>query len=200
MLQLNVLDHKDNLGQEEVNNMFYQSPFNYALLINEMNNNPEKALLFKAIEKLDDGFFDGHLLLNQLIQKSNIDALLVSALYSQENENENIFLKRHILTLEKLVELNHPLALYALGVYYDQGKFVLEDKNKAAHLFKLSSDLGIPQANFIYGVMLYYGTGGMDKDTEKALDLLNRAIAMNIQEAKEFLDYLNNPAENKNGR
>jgi len=170
--------------------MFYKSPFKYDLLINEINNNPEKELLFNAIEQLDNGLFDGHILLNQLIKKSNTDALLLSALYSIKNENENDFFQRHFSTLEKLTDLNHPLALYALGVYYDQGEFVLADKNKAAHLFKLSSNLGVPQANFIYGVMLYYGTGGMNKDTKKALDLLNYAALMNIQEAKEFLDYV----------
>ena len=39
-----------------------------------IQKNPESKLLLKSVEKLDDGYFNGHLLLDKLIKNSNVDA------------------------------------------------------------------------------------------------------------------------------
>ena len=170
--------------------MLYMAPFDDEILIEQLNSNGKKELLYKAIERFDNGFFDGHEILNKLISNNNLDALLLSSLYSKKDESESMFYKRHILTLEELAELNHPLGLYVLGVYYDTGQFVSENKNKAEELFKLSSELGLPQASFIYGIMLYYGTKNINPNKKEAVRLLKYAASKGIEDAKVFLDYL----------
>ena len=168
--------------------MYYQAPFNDDALDSIVVDNKEKNVLLRALVRLDQGDFGGHNLLDDLIDKSNSDALLLSSLYSKENESKDEFLKRHLRTLETLSELNHSLALYGLGVYYDRGELVHEDKLKAMQYFKKAAELGDPRSNFIYGIMLYYGTGGAKKNIHEALERLHVTVSKGVDDAKKFIE------------
>ena len=91
--------------------------------------------------------------------------------------------------------MNHPLALYGLGVYYDKGELLPEDKEKTIHFFKESANLQNPQSNFIYGIMLYYGAEGININTNEAFGRLEYAISMGMKEAEEFIKFINEVEE-----
>jgi len=170
--------------------MFYKSPFDDALLMKQVNISPDKDIFLKALELLDHGIFEGHKLLDELIANSNSDALVASALFSLETETKEEFDQRHIHLLINASEQNNPLALYSLGVYFDIGEFFQEDKKQAMKLFKQSAELNMPQAMYVYGVMIYYGTGGAIQDKKLALKYLNDAVSMDSEQAKDFLEFI----------
>jgi len=118
-------------------------------------------------------------------------ALVLAAIFSKSNESIDDFYERHFNNILKASEKQNSLALYSLGVYFDTGEFVEEDKEKAFFLFKASAELGMPQAQHIYGIMQYYGTGGAEQDVVLGLSMVERASKEGVQEAAEFLNYLN---------
>ena len=81
------------------------------------------------------------------------------------------------------------MAHYALGVYFDTGETVATvDKQAACDYFRRAAEGGVPQGMHVYGIMLYYGTGGAEKDESRGLSMVKSAADSGVEEAKEFLE------------
>lgn len=153
----------------------------------------EIALLVQAYSLFEeDDFLGGHKLIDKLVLQKEPLALVLSSTFSKNGENKDQFNERHIKLLQLAGFAKDPLALYSLGVYSDTGNFLELDKQVACKYFKESAELGMPQAKYIYGVMLYYGTGGADQDKERGLSMVKSSASAGVSESAEFLAYLNN--------
>jgi len=95
---------------------------------------------------------------------------------------------RHIRDLKISANSDEPLALYSLAVYYDQGKFLEEDKKSAQEFYCRAANAGNDLAKHIYGIMLYYGTETLEIDKELGLSFLNSSAENGVEDAKIFLD------------
>jgi len=111
-------------------------------------------------------------------------------MFSQENESEEKFISRSLSNLIVAAEQNNSIAQYAVGVYLDKGENLEQNKESAYLLFKSAAENGMPQAMYIYGVMLFYGTGGAELNKSKGVELINRAALGASNEAREFLEFV----------
>lgn len=130
-------------------------------------------------------------ILQPLINDENPEALYLFSMFSLPN-NETIedFEQRSVRLLTKAAAYEYPPAQYALGVYYDGGDLVKQDKMKAAMLFKSAAISGYSKAKLSYGLDLYYGSNGIPKDVDLGLDYIRKAAEAGIEEAVETLDDL----------
>jgi len=171
--------------------MYYCCPFKERYLVDEIQKSSQQYVLQESYNFFKDKDYESaYALLDGLIQKEDGLALVLASLFSRPGELEEDFYKRHFDNILKASEKENPLALYSLGVYFDTGEYVEEDKEKAFVLFKSAADLGMPQAKHIYGVMQYYGTGWAEKNMDSALIMIKQASKEGVAEATEFLDYI----------
>lgn len=172
--------------------MFFCCAFKDKLFLESIQNSSESDILSQAYKLFQkDNFVEGHKLIDDLVSQNHPLALVLSSMFSKDGENEDQFHNRHIELIKIAVSAKEPCALYSLGVYYDTGNFFELDKQKAFEYFKESAELKMPQAEHIYGIMLYYGTGGAMLDEERGLSMIKSAASAGVVEAVEFLDYLN---------
>jgi len=158
-------------------------------LLSEFKKRSNSKELLAAFRSLSSGYYDGHMIL-QPILKSDSYALLLSGLFSYDSELEEDFESRHLRSLFESAENGNGLALYSLGVYFDTGHFVEENKETAGELFKNAASLGVPPAMNIVGIMKYYGTGGEAKNTDQGLEMIKEASRLGVVEATEFLKFI----------
>jgi TPR repeat protein len=121
---------------------------------------------------------DAHRDLNRLVAKSHPLALILSASFGADGESEGEFFARHIEYIRRAAALKEPIAIHIMGVYFDLGNsdFAIdEDKGMACKCFREAAELGMPRSMGFYGVMLYYGTGGVKQDTNGGLNFLRAA-------------------------
>ncbi|MFK5976346.1 MAG: hypothetical protein QM493_07555 [Sulfurovum sp.] len=170
--------------------MYYKSVFKEKYLLQEIESNSNKKILIKSLKLLNSSSYKGHNLLFELIKSNDSTAIVLSSLFSQEYEDEKSFNDRHLKLLYKASKLENKLALYSLGVYLDTGEYITENKILAMEFFKKSAELGMPQSMTIYGIMLYYGTGGTEKDIVKGLTLIRQSASMYEDNAVDFLNYI----------
>lgn len=172
--------------------MFYKSPFNLEPFFNEIENDPNKDLLLDVLEKLEkDLFEEGQLLLKEIINTvdKSKNALVLSSLYSFEDESIKMFEKRHIESLKKAAEHKNPSALYGVGLYYDTGGCSLTyDSDVANDYFIESAKKGFASGMYIYGTMIYYSTKQVEKNQEQGLKMIKDAAAKGDSLAKKFLE------------
>lgn len=180
--------------------MYFSCPFKEEILVAYLRRSDESKALIDAYAHFgNDEFTKAHDILDGLISDGCALAMVLSCIFSKEDEEECDFYVRHIECLVRASKLKNPLALYSLGVYYDRGELLELDKSKACDYFRESANLGMPQAEHIYGVMLYYGTGGAQQDQAKGLRLVKSAAQGGIAEALEFLEYIDpSTLENEN--
>ncbi len=86
-------------------------------------------------------------------------------------------------TLEKKAAAGDADAQVALGMAYDQGKGVLQDRRKAAEWFGKAAEQGVAQAQFNLGTMYDYGVG-VKKNEAKALELFEKAAVQGLADAQ----------------
>jgi TPR repeat protein len=142
----------------------------------------------ESITLFDEGdFVSGHQILAPLLANHDHVAQVLFASFSLPEESWSDFEQRHVSCLVDAAESKNPFALYAMGVYYDTGQFVEYDQDKAFLHFKCAAELGIPHAKYIYGVMLFYGTGGANQDRDNALKLLREASDAGEEDATNIL-------------
>lgn len=169
--------------------MYFRCPFNEKFLsvAIEESGNKELKRAYEFFSK--DNPAAGHEKLKQLMGFPNFPslALVLSSLFSKIDESEDEFVARHILQLEEAAYVGDPFALYALGVYCDQEGVDDFAKEAASIYFKRSAEKCMPQAMYVYGVMLYYGTGGAMQDRSAGLNMINFAADSGVVEAREFL-------------
>jgi uncharacterized protein len=79
-----------------------------------------------------------------------------------------------------------PEALDYLAWFYDQGRYVPQDRPRAASLYRQAADRGQAHAQWRLGVMLDTGEG-VDEDPDEALVWLRRAVAQDHPEGHASL-------------
>lgn len=172
--------------------MYYCCAFNENFLIEQIEFSDETEVLQKALNLFDENKQDlGHSLLEKLIKEEHSLALVLSSMFSMKNETEEEFYVRHINFLNIAAVKKNSLALYSLGVYFDKGEFVEENRHKAFEYFKEAAELGMPSSKLIYGIMLFYGTGGAKQNEKEGLLLIKSAADSNVDEAMDFLKHIN---------
>ncbi|MFV0477815.1 MAG: tetratricopeptide repeat protein [Parahaliea sp.] len=130
-------------------------------------------------------------ILQPLIDEENPEAMYLFSMFSVLNdESIEDFEQRSVRLLTKAAACEYPPAQYALGVYYDGGGLVEQDKLKAAMLFKAAAINGYSKAQLGYGLDLFYGSNGIQKNVELGLNYIRRAADAGIEEAVKTLDEL----------
>ncbi len=84
--------------------------------------------------------------------------------------------------LSKGVELNHPIALFVLGVMYSKGEGVEQDVEKAFSYYERAAKMNHPTAIYNVGVMYFRGKG-VERDREKAAFYYERVANMGDSDA-----------------
>lgn len=171
--------------------MEYYCAFNEIYLRDQIASSDESRPLEHAYECFERGDFPhGHQTLSDLVKRNHPLALVLASMFSNRGESEDQFRARHLAQLEASADRGNSLALYSLGVYRDTGEMLEQDKKLAFAYFKKAAEMGMPQAMHIYGVMLYYGTGGAEKNQERGFAMVQSAARSEVAEAKEFLLFL----------
>ncbi|UTW46343.1 sel1 repeat family protein [bacterium SCSIO 12696] len=130
-------------------------------------------------------------ILQPLINDENPEALYLFSMFGLSNgESIEEFEKRSVRLLTKAAGFEYPPAQYALGVYYDGGDLVEQDKLKAAMLFKAAAINGHSKAQLSYGLDLFYGSNGVKKDHILGLKYIQKAAEAGVEEAAEVLSEL----------
>ena len=178
--------------------MQFYSVLSEDVLVNAIKLDCFSEQLSLALRKFDAGeTYEAHSLCDQLKGKTTL-AIMLSALFSKDNESESDFLNRHITSIQLAAEKGNSLAQYSMGVYYETGELVEQNQTYAEACYKNAAEQGMPLACYIYGTMLYYAhnTENVPLDPITGLKLLNIAAENGIQEAKSLLDSI----KNKRGR
>ena len=90
---------------------------------------------------------------------------------------------------KKRVELNDPLAIYNLGVYYSEGlRGLAQDHTKALELFHRAAELGYAEAYSKIGSFYFYGKS-VDVDKKKATHYCELAAIGGDTVARFLLGY-----------
>ena len=88
--------------------------------------------------------------------------------------------------LESAAKLDHPHAQYNLGIMYQRGEYVKENKIKAFELFKRSANLGFAHAQYNLAVMYYKGDG-IPMNKEQGRMWLEKASDQGLDIASQWL-------------
>lgn len=88
-----------------------------------------------------------------------------------------------VKALEKKAASGDAEAQIAIGMAYDQGKGVTQDRRKAAEWFGKAAAQGVPQAQFNLGTMYDYGVG-VRKNEAKALEFFEKAAVQGMADAQ----------------
>jgi TPR repeat protein len=84
--------------------------------------------------------------------------------------------------VRKAAETGDPVALDWLAWFYDQGRVVAADKQKAADYYRQAAEKGEPHAEWRYGVMLDTGDG-VALDSKAAMGWFRKAAAQAFSSA-----------------
>ncbi len=167
--------------------MLYISTFDDEYLERAIASDDFRELLSDALqcfEREDPG--TGHNVCQDLQDQSSV-AVLLSALFSKEGEQEDEFEARHVSDLKRAATMGNPLAQYALGVYYDNGDMVEGSRETAENYYRMSAEAKMPLACHVYGIMLYYGSGLTKADKERGFEMVRYASEQGVEDAAIFL-------------
>ncbi len=84
-------------------------------------------------------------------------------------------LQRVFALYAKAAELGHASAQYNIAMMYANGESVFVDYQQAAYWFGLSARQNFTPAQFRLGEMYYFGNGGLERNLDKAVELLQKA-------------------------
>ena len=79
-----------------------------------------------------------------------------------------------LLTMAAMV--GDPFSMLHLGVCYEDGDCVSQDKQKAIELYQRAADMG--DTNAMFNLAVWHENGGVSKDKEKTIELYQRAADM----------------------
>lgn len=155
------------------------------------------SVIQKARQALDTlGCKEAYEILSPLLAENNPEAIYLYSTFSvSENENIEEFESRSISLLQKAASLGYAPAIYTLAINYEYGDLIEIDQEKAAFLYKLAADIGYPEAIFHHGVNLFYGAHGIEKNIKLGLELVKKAVNLNVDGASSELDHLLNKIE-----
>lgn len=151
-------------------------------------------LLDKARKNINRGrFLSAKKILLPLVECKNPEAMFLYSNFSIKNdETEENFDKRSISLLIESSKLGYVPAMYALAVCYCYGDGVKEDRTLASSIFKELAERGYSRAKLDYGLDLYYGSNGIQKDKEFGLYYIRQAVIDKVDGAAEKLKELEN--------
>jgi TPR repeat protein len=95
--------------------------------------------------------------------------------------------EKHVELLNRAIDLGSPSAPARLGYAYAQGIGVPQDLVKAGALYRKSADLGDPWGMYALGLYSFYGRGGVQKNAQEGIALLEKAAALGLESAKTTL-------------
>jgi len=135
----------------------------------------------KEIEHIEHLFNEGDLVelkkvLPQLLEKNVPAAIRINSSFFESDTPEDEMDRIYVEGMFKAAELGDLKAKYQVGVFYDLGEYdVIQDKEKASHIFKELSEKGDPHCMWIHACELILGKGTFPVSTEEGLKLLQRA-------------------------
>lgn len=148
----------------------------------------ERDILRLAREKIAKGLFkDAHSLLTPLLNSNNPVAQYLEAGQSLEHETEQEFNQRHLHLIQQSADQEYPPAVFVLGVYYDTGELVIENKIRAAQLFKCAAEGKHAASQCTHGINLLYGHHGIEKDEKNGIAVILQSVEARYQGALETL-------------
>ncbi len=132
-------------------------------------------------------------ILMPLGEVNNPEALFLLSSYLGYVDDDGVFHEdpEWVNYLKRAADLEHPEALYNLGVQYDVGgdfpvdardRFPL-DKKKAAQLFKRAAEIDHPHSIWIHGEDLLCGRNGIEKNEKKGLEYIIKAAELKFEGA-----------------
>ena len=99
------------------------------------------------------------------------------------------FLELYACYSELAAKEQLPAGQYNLGLMYDKGYYVAQNRQIALDLYKKSAKQGYAKAQYNLGNA--YATGdGVSKNDEKAVELFTKAAQQNFPEAQYNLAYM----------
>ena len=101
-----------------------------------------------------------------------------------------------IAMIQKRVNAGDPVAIYNLGIQYENGRCGLEkDSARAVELYERAAELGLKEAHYNLGVLYAEGTD-VEKDIAKAFRHFEKAAMCGHASARYNLAYLESHAGN----
>ncbi len=108
----------------------------------------------------------------------------------QRGNNADDYAKAAVY-LEKAAEGNMGSAIYRLGVMYETGQGVPRNLERAVELYHKAAEMGIREAQALYGISLRMGKGGLEPNLVQAETWLRRAALQGDIEAAVILGDMN---------
>ncbi len=159
-------------------------------------SNTLDALINRAKQEIDSGDINvaKEILLPLVGQKNPAAMLLYATVSADLNESNEEFEARSISLIQEAAGLGYEPAIYELAVCYMQGDRIHQAPELASSLFQSLAENGYSRAKLDHGLDLYYGSNGIQKDQQRGLDFIRQAVMEKIDEAKDVLAALDNPA------
>ena len=162
-------------------------------LLNEsaqLNSPHAHALLYKAYaneEKINKEKYVYHLLKAASLGDVDSQYTLARRLHEGELVAKDHYEANRWLNLA--IKSNHLPSLILLGVSYEKGRGVPEDKAVALNLYKIAAEEGYPSGMFNYGYMYLKGKG-VEKDYPLAIEWITKASEKGLAIADNELGLL----------
>jgi TPR repeat protein len=155
---------------------------------NELERPTDDNVLRAAKAAIESGAIDvAARLLEGLIEKGNSEAMCLRAEFGSATESQEEFDARRMKLLRRAAELDHPDALYELGIHLETGDGIQQNQVEALECLKRAAALGQPNALWQVGEMHLYGTRSCAQDTVLGLSLIEKAAALKSQGALRSL-------------
>lgn len=120
------------------------------------------------------------------IKRNDPDALYIYSCFTlpEWREDEAKFNKRRIKYLHKAADAGFINAFYELGLHYHTGQGAEKDRVKAAQLFQIAAEKGHDISKLYYGLDLFYGSYGIEKNEDLGIIFVQQAADANVKDAK----------------
>ncbi len=135
----------------------------------------------KEVEHIEHLFNEGDLdelkkVLPRLLEKNIPAAIRINSSFFEPDTPEDEMDRVYVEGMFKAAELGDLKAKYQVGIFYDLGEYnIIQDKEKASHIFKELSDKGDPHCMWIHACELIWGKGSFPISIEEGLKLLQNA-------------------------
>ncbi|MCB1682485.1 MAG: sel1 repeat family protein [Rhodospirillales bacterium] len=132
-------------------------------------------------------------LIKPYIKEKDPDALYIYACISlpEWGETEHSFFERRYKYLRFAARAGNIEAIYEIGLVLHTGHGGIEqDKRKAAEHFKMAAEKGHPMSKLYYGLDLFYGSCGIQKDEVLGISFVHQAVDDGVPDARYTLNKL----------
>ncbi|MCB1591088.1 MAG: sel1 repeat family protein [Alphaproteobacteria bacterium] len=132
-------------------------------------------------------------LIKPYVLNKDPDALYIYSCFTlpEWNEDESTFFKRRFKYVRHAAKAGHLDALHEVGLIYHTGfGGVEQDKRKAAQIFKAAAEKGHATSKLYYGLDLFYGSCGIEKDEGLGISYVTQAVDEGVKDARYTLNKL----------